>query len=186
MSFLRRTIPAILTLSLLGCASLAFVSDPSVGAVDAGDYTMVLSACEAAPGVGMDICRLVEGQKITQNWVMVLPVDKKNVGGEVTVFYRGLEKVFPVKGRLIEIPWKDFLGSDTWKKEHSGEALALANIRYRDDAGTQEELYLRGIAKLVVVKPSYTRLPIDSGLHSWQSECKIQYSASGRSAVQCK
>lgn len=186
MSFLRKAIPTILAPLLLGCNALPYVSDASIGAVEAGDYTIAMSACEAAPGNGMDICRVVEGQAITQSWVMVLPVDRKNVGGEVVVFYKGVEKSYGVTGRTLVISWKDFLGSPTWKREHDGEALALASIRYLNATGIEEQLLLRGIAKLVVVKPSYTRLPIDSSLQSWQSDCKIQYSSSGRSAVSCK
>jgi hypothetical protein len=186
MSFLRRAIPTVLALLLVGCNSMPYTFDASISAADAGDYTLVMSACEAAPGNGMDICRVIEGQKITQSWIMVLPVDKKNVGGEVTVFYRGLEKSYGITDRVLTIPWKDFFGSETWKKDFDGEALALVSIRFKGDAGVEEQLLLRGIAKLVVVKPSYTRLPIDSSLQSWQSECKIQYTAAGRSAVSCK
>lgn len=186
MSFLRRTIPTILALLMWGCNALPFVADPSISAADAGDYTLILSACDAAPGNGMDICRVVEGQPITQKWVMILPFDAKNVGGEVTIFYRGLEKSFPVTGRMLEIAWKDFLGAETWDKKHDGEALALVSAKFKDDAGLQQEVLLRGIAKLVVVSAKYTRLPIDSSLQSWQSECKIQYTAQGRSAISCK
>lgn len=186
MSFLRKTMPTTLALLLWGCNALPFVADPSISAVEAGDYTLVMSACEAAPGNGMDICRVVEGQPVTQEWLLILPVDKNSIGGEVVVFYRGIERSFPVTNRVISVPWRELIGSDTWKTQHDGEALALASIRYKNGTGLEEQLLLRGIAKLVVVKPSYTRLPIDSNLQAWGSECKIQYSSAGRSAVSCR
>jgi hypothetical protein len=173
-----------LVLAVLGCSSL--VVDPSIQAVDANDYTLATSACEAAPGGGMDICRVTEGTKIESSWVMIVPSGKGIAGGEVDVYYRDIHKNYPVTGKVVEIPWRDFFGADLWSRDMDGEALALVLVRFKTPEGLQEIAKFRGIAKIVVTKPGYDRMPIDSGFAGWKTTCKIQYSTAGRGAISCK
>lgn len=170
--------------TLLGCSAL--VIDPSMNSVDAGDYTLAVSACEAVPGNGMDICRVTEGTKIESSWKLVIPSGKRITGGEIDVYYRDIHKSYAISGSIVEIPWKEFFGSPTWEKAQDGEALALLLVRFLDDNGNERLTKFRGIAKIVVTSKGYDRLPIDSGFSAFKTTCKIQYSTEGRGAVSCK
>ena len=180
---------AVLFLALLGlggCSS-ALVVDRSIPAVQAGDYTLALSACESVPGGGMDVCRVKAGTEIDSVWTLYLPMKGKSVlGGEVDVYYRDVHRQYPILASVVQIPWKELLGSDVWLRAHDGEALALALVRWKTPEGLEEIVQFRGIAKIVVTPEGYTRLPMDSGLSAWGMNCEINYSTAGRSAVKCK
>lgn len=180
----RLTLFCLLSAFLGGCA--AFVVDRSISAVEAGDSTLALSACGAVPGGGMDICRVTEGTVITSSWKLIVPAGRSVLGGEVDVYYRDLHKQYPVTGSVIEIPWRDFFGSDTWSSPMDGEALALVLLRWKTPEGIEEIVKFRGIAKIVVTKAGYDRMPIDSGFGVWPTTCRIQYSTAGRGALSCQ
>lgn len=170
--------------TLLGCSAL--VIDPSMDAVEAGDSTLALSACEATPGGGYDICRVTAGTRIESSWKLFVPGGRRVTGGEIDVYYRDIHKSYAAKGPIVEIPWKDFFGAETWSKAQDGQALALLLIRYTDDNGVEQVVKFRGIAQIVVTSPGYDRLPIDSGFSTFKTTCKISYSTAGRGAVSCK
>ena len=172
-------------LALCAC-SHGLVIDPSIPAVEAGDETLISSLCEAVPNGGMDVCHVKEGTAIQTGWKLVVPDGFRVDGGEVDVYYRDIHKQYGVTKNVINIPFRDFFGSTTWGPQHDGEALALVLIRYRTDQGIQEIMKFRGIAKIVVTKPGYDRMPIDSGFAAWGTTCKVQYSTAGRSALKCK
>lgn len=175
----------LLALVAGGCA--AFIVDRSMGSVEAGDYTLAVSACEATPGRGMDVCHVREGAQIESSWKLIVPAQGKNIlGGEVDVYYRDLHRQYAVTGTVVEIPWKDFFGKEKWDRSMDGEALALVLIRWKTPEGIEEIAKFRGIAKLIVTKEGYDRLPIDSGFAAWKTECKIQYSTAGRGALECR
>lgn len=172
--------------SLVAC-SHGFVFDPSIEAVEAGDFTLPSSLCSAVPNGGMDVCHVSEGTAITSDWRLILPTGRGVSEGEVSVYYRDIEKTYAITGTTVTIPFRDFFGDHTWSgSRHDGELLALAFVRYKLPDGTIELLKFRGIAKIVVTKAGYDRMPIDSGFSNWTKNCKIQYSTSGRTAVQCK
>lgn len=164
------------------------VPDPSIQAVEAGDFTLVLSACEGTPGRGLDICRVKEGSPIASVWRLVVPIENNVfLGGELTVYFKDLSKTYALKEPVIEIPWADFFApSSTWSRDMDGEALALALIRWKTPAGIEEIWNARGIAKVVVTNQGYDPLALDSGFNAWSRTCKIQYSTAGRSALECK
>jgi hypothetical protein len=173
---------------LVGCASTLLV-DPSIPAVQAGDYTLIMSACENAPGIGMDICRVNEGTQITSSWRLIIPRNGINVlGGEINVYYRDIQRSYgiPAGNNIVEIPWGEIFGSDRWNKSMDGEALALVSLKYKDAQGVEKFAKFRGIAKIVVTDASYARMPIDSGVAAWPTTCKIEYSTSGRAAMRCR
>lgn len=174
----------VLAVLLAGCSSTPV--DPSVEAVKSGDLTLVLSACENVPARGMDICRVKEGAEIKSAWRLVVPMGKQFSGGELTVYYKDVQKTYPILTQVVEIPWIDLLGGKVWRSDMHGEALALAIIRWTDDAGTERLLKARGIAKLIVTKAGYDPMPLDSAFSAWGTECEIQYSTAGRSAISCQ
>ena len=168
---------------VLACSTL--VIDPSMSAVEANDYTLMQSICEAAPGRGVDVCRAKEGTLISSDWVIVLPNGSRVKGGEVTVQYRDLTKVYPITGPSISIPLKDLMGHDSWKKEDEGTAVVWAKVIF--DSGTGLDSFIaRGFGFFIVTDSSYDPMPIDSGFSAFQTDCKFQYSTSGRSASKCK
>lgn len=170
--------------TLLGCSAL--VIDPSMDAVEAGDSTLAISACEATPGGGYDICRVKSGDRIESSWKLFIPIGKRITGGEVDVYYRDIHKSYPINSPILEIPWKEFFGAETWSKAQDGQALALLFIRWKDDNGIEQITKFRGIAQLVVTAPGYDRLPVDSGFGGFKTSCKITYSTAGRGNVTCK
>ena len=180
----RSILGLTILVTFLGCSAL--VIDPSMDAVEAGDLTLALSACGATPGGGLDICRVTEGTRIESSWKLIIPNGKRIVGGEVDIYYRDIHKTYGITGNILEIPWKDFFGVDTWGRDQDGQALALLLVRYVDDNGVESLIKFRGIAMIVVTKKGYDRLPIDSGFSTFRTVCKVQYSTAGRGAVSCK
>lgn len=173
-------------LLLSGCMGKAIL-DPSPQAVEANDLTLMISACEAVPGRGMDICRVKEGTEIASSWKLVLPVGKNSfLNGELTVYFKDISKTYPIQAPVVEIPWSDLLGDTTWKPEHDGMALAMATIRWKTPEGIEELWKARGFAKVVVTKPGYDVLSMDSGFVTWGTKCEIAYSTAGRSAIRCR
>ncbi len=170
------------------CSGL--VVDPSISAVEAGDYTLALSACENTPAGGMDVCHVTEGTKIQSSWKLFIPTkkDDKVLGWEADFIYRDAQHQVHLTGEdnIAEIKWSEFFGETTWTKDMDGEALALVTVRYKANDGTIQIVQFRGIAKLVVTKPGYSRLPIDSGFITWGTTCKVSYTSAGRSSVSCK
>jgi hypothetical protein len=174
-------------LLLIGCSTL--VIDRSMSADEAGDYTLAVSACEATPGQGMDVCRVRENTKIESSWKLVVPArDKSVLGGEADVYYRDVHRQYavPPDAHVVEILWKDFFNQEVWTRDLDGEALALISIRWKTPEGVEEVVKYRGIAKIVVTKEGYDRLPIDSGFGAWGASCKVEYSTAGRGALKCK
>lgn len=173
-------------LSFAGACS-HMVIDKSPDAFASGDFTLI-SACSAVPSGGLDACYGTEGTKISSAWNMILPKRKGTVlGTDVDVYYRDIHKAYSSTGMVLTIPWADFFGTDTWSsKAHDGVAMALAKVRWKDENGLERVLLFRGYAKLIITRPGYARMPIDSGFHAFGATCKIQYSTAGRSAVSCK
>lgn len=174
---------SIILLVTVGCAQVLI--DPSVDAFNAGDFSLIHSACRSVPGRGLDSCLVTSGTPINQTWVLIVPQGPGVLGGEVDVYFRGLHRQYEINGHVVSIPWADFFESKVWASDMDGEAQALLVLAWKDSLGVDQTTKYRGLAKIVVVNPNYTRMPIDSGFTDWQSECKIQYSTSGRSAIEC-
>lgn len=170
----------------MAAACAQVVLDPSVSAVDAGDYTLPLSACEGVPGGGMDICRVTEGTKIESSWNLIVPSGRPIQSVELDVYYRDIHKTYSPTGKVVTIPWKEFFGAERWDSSHDGEALALLLVTFLDEREQPVLVKFRGIAKIVVTKKTYSRLPIDSSTAAWKYNCKVQMTSAGRSAVSCK
>jgi hypothetical protein len=176
----------ITSLLLICLASCQTIVDPSIKAAEAGDFTIMASACEALPGRGADICHVKEGSEIGSDWTMIMPTGKALLGGELTVYYKDISKTYAINGPIVRVPWADLIGHDNWESADDGQALALAQIRYKNNAGIEEIVRARGLAIIVVTKPGYSPMSIDSGFATFQTICKIQYATSGRSAISCK
>ena len=175
---------SLLTLCLT--ASCQTITDPSIDAIKALDLTIVMSACEAMPGRGADICRVNEGMLIDSSWKIVIPEAKRISGGEINVFYKDIQKSYAITDSVVLIPWKDLIGASKWHVDHAGVAQALAVVRYKDDQGIIKQVRAKGLALLVVTKEGYSPMPIDSGFNAVESKCRVQYSTAGRSALECK
>lgn len=159
--------------------------DLSIKAVEAGDLTLIHSACESVPGRGVDVCRVKEGQPIEASWILIIPEGRRILGGEIKVFWKDIVKSYAVAGSVVTIPWKDIIGQEVWDMEHRSQALALGEIRYKTNEGLEETVAVRGQAVILVLKDGYSPLPIDSGLAAFSTTCKVEYSTSGRSAIKC-
>lgn len=174
------------SLGLLALASCRgrLVLDPSPQAAEAGDFTLAVSACEAMPGRGADICRVTAGTKISSVWRVIFPWGDHIRGGELVAHFRDVTKTYAVKGQALEIPFSDFYGHDIWDSSDDGEILLVGKLRYFD--GTSErQWWARGIALVIVTLPEYSVLPIDSGYAGMKTRCKIQYTTAARSAIKC-
>jgi hypothetical protein len=173
-----------LVLAAVGCSGL--ILDRSIPAADAGDLTLAVSACEAVPSRGLDICRVKAGAPIDSSWRLVMPTGKVISGGELKVFYRDVVRTYSIQGSLVEVPWRDVMRQDTWTESLAGTALALAEIRWKDPEGIEQVWRARGEARILVLPEGYAPMPIDSGFQTFGTKCRIQYSTAGRSAVECR
>lgn len=185
--------------ALLIAACQSLVMDRSVEPVLANDKTLALSACQPTAEVGFSACRVQEGTAIGSVWRLYFPVspDKSIAGGEVTVYFNDVPKSYAITGPLLEIPWADFFQDKTWKHEYDGTASALAVVRYKDQEGIEETVKAVGEARVMVIKAGYDPMPIHSAFATFEtvckikkedgskSECLIEYSTVGRSAVEC-
>ena len=172
---------------MLGCNSL--VIDPSVKAIDSGDFTLISSLCEAAPNRGLDVCYALENTPIFSSWRLIVPQPQGDIlGGEVTVFFRDFSKTYSLMHGTFDIPFRDFFNQTDWTRDCEGEAMALASVRYKEPNGVEKILYLRGFAKILVLANGYARIPFDSGVQAITTDikCKVQYSTSGRSTFRCE
>lgn len=180
---LRSKIKLLSFFFLVGCSTLRH--DLSVDAFWAGDFTLV-NTCSAVPGRGMDMCSFTDGTLIETSWKLIVPEGPGILGGEVDVYSRSVHKQYAVKGSIVEIPWAEFFGTDKWHGGLDSEIMALVVVRYKDDTGIIQSVKFRGIAKIVVTKLGYDRMPTDSGFAAWSKTCEIQYSTAGRSALKCR
>lgn len=174
----------IVLITMLGCTT-PVVHDPSIDAFNAGDYTLV-STCSAVPGKGMDTCLVTDGTPIESSWRLLVPTGKDVLGGEVDVYSRSLHKQYPITGTVVEISWKEFFGATTWSTAMDSEVEALVLVRWKDPTGVVQTTKFRGLAKIIVTKIGYDRMPIDSGFANWGDTCEVQYSTAGRSALRCQ
>lgn len=161
--------------------------DPSINAVEAGDYTLAMTACGAAPGGGLDICRVNEKDPVTSVWTLILP--SGTLGGELDVSYKDVTRAYAVaKGQaVVKIPFADIIGHPIWELADDGQVLAVGKLRYINSAGVEQEWFARGLAELIVTKQGYAVLPLDGGGYTARvTTCKISYSTAGRSGMVCK
>lgn len=170
---------------LTGCPK-AEVIDLSMRAVAAGDYTLVQSACEAAPSRGIDICRFKEGSPITQKLKIVAPNDNAVLESRIRVRFRDrvLERTWP-RG-LVEISYTELLGENVWSDNLDGPVQVLATFKYRDQKGVEKFVDALGLSFLIVLPDGYDPLPIDSGVAAFTQSCRIEYTTAGRSSIKCK
>lgn len=181
---MRKLLALIVLISnQMACASTVVV-DRSPQAIESGDYTLAMSACSAMPGLGADVCHVKEGQNIDASWRLIMPNGTK--GGQIDVYYRDISKSYPILSTIVEVPLKDLIGSDVWKRDYDGEMLALAQVRYIDPQGIEQVARARGMLFLIVTAVGYDPLAIDSGFAATKTRCDIYYSTAGRSAMSCK
>lgn len=180
---MKKFIVGCIVFFVFACAPLAL--DPSMGAVAAGDYTLAASVCSAAPGRGVDICRVKAGAPIDGTWDIIVPSARSIKGGEINVQYRDVTKSYGITGTVVKIPLQDLFGHPNWFASDSGTGVAFAKIIYNSSTG-EDVINARGFVFFVVTDESYDPLPIDSAYATFPTTCKIAYSTAGRSAVSCK
>lgn len=176
---------------LISCVFLAascqtLVVDPSPAAADKGDKTLIVSAGGSAPKLrqGFDMLRVVEGSLIQEIITLPVPLGGPLLAVELRIRYKGEIIPWTVDKLPVEIPWKELIKHDTWQLDDESPVQISGTVRYQ--GGTNEEFFrVLGFVFPVVLKKGYSPMPIDSGNHTWETECKIQYSTAGRSAIQC-
>lgn len=175
---------------MAGLVACTIVVDRSMNAVEAGDFTLAISACSSVPNGGFDACRFKEGAPIQSSWITYLPYGGKVLGGEATVMYQGIEKVYSIveDQKEIVIPWQDFFTDNVWKTQYSGVASMRIDLRILDNNDVEKTIPAVGEARIFVLSSGYSVLPVDSGYAAWEREitCKLSYTTSGRSNVTCK
>lgn len=181
---MKRLLILALLMDLLGCSTI--LVDPSVSAVQAGDYTLAMSVCGTVPGQGVVVCRAKEGSVIASHWTLVLAQGGNIKGGECDVQYRDLSLSIAIKPGLAfyDISLADLMGHTSWATKDSGTAVVYCNVDVDTGSGIQP-VKARGFAFFIVTSPDYDPMPIDSGFVAVSTDCKIQYSTSGRSAIKC-
>lgn len=175
----------LLIASLLVFNSCDVVLDQSALAIDAQDQTLVHTACKAAPSGGLDICRVVQGTIISEEWILIVPHVDKFISGELQITFKDQIKTYSINDSVIHIPWSDIVGHTTWGLDDSVPVQALGRFQYEGKTGPIF-IDILGTAFLLVLKQGYAPLSIDSGAQMSSQDCKIQYSSAGRSAINCK
>lgn len=180
---------ALLLAFLAGCASGVRI-DSSPQALASGDLTLIHSLsngpCSSLPAQGADVCRFIEGTPIESSWRLVLPSGKFVSGGEVTVYWKDIQKTFAVTGPVLEIPLRDLMGHDTWDSDDTDAATALAQIKVKAVDGTERQILAEGLAVIIVLKPGYSPLPISSSDQAFGGDCALSYTTSGRTSLSCE
>jgi hypothetical protein len=125
-----------------------------------------------------------EGSKIDAVWTLIVPWNSRMVSGEMVIRYKDQRIPVSITGPKVEVKWADIVGRDTWRQDDDVPAQATATIRFKGKE-TEEFVDLLGIAFPVVLQRGYAPLPFGSGNESWETECRVQYSSAGRSAVKC-
>lgn len=170
--------------TLASCKSI--VLDPSISAIQAGDYTLALSGCSAHPGQGADTCRVKIGEPVSAEWAVIVPFGDFFETGELLIRYKDIEKTYAITSKVVKGAWRDIIDHEVWQSTDSGIALLLAELRFRDPQGVVRLVQARGILFLVPTSTVYEVMPIDSGFAGFKTICKVQYSTAGRSAIECK
>lgn len=175
-------------LLLVSCRSL--VIDHTINAAYAGDHTLIVNACGAI-AQGGTICRLREGEKIVSGVDLIVPVGGAILGGEVQAIYKDLApQTFGIVTSVVSIPFSQVMGEGTWsRKEHDGDILLLATIRYKAEDNIERTTKAIGYVKLLVLDPKYDGVVgIDSGFIAWKQDfkCTVAYTTAGRSAIKCR
>jgi hypothetical protein len=171
-----------------GCAH-APVEDLSSDAAASNDLTLVSSACQAAPGQGLDICRVNEGAAVAGDWLLVIPQGATTLGGELSADFRGVTQTYavPPGAKTYSLPWRTFFsGEPVWTEPMGGIVMALLSLQWVDRQGVRQTTNFRGMVFLEVLKAGYSKLPIGSALKAWHSTCQIDYTTAGRSSVSCR
>lgn len=177
-----------LALALIASCTTTPIVDTSMGAYAAGDFSLPGSACVGVPGGGVDSCLMTEGAEISTAWNLIVPKPKTaigTVGGTVDVYYKDIHKTYGIDDWVVSVSWKEFFGATTWQASYDGEVMALLTLNWVDAAGIHQIMLARGLAVLVVTKPGYSRMPVNSGNAAWGTDCHIEMSTAGRSVVSC-
>lgn len=161
--------------------------DPSMSAIQAGDYTLAVQSCDSVIAPGFSVCRVKDGALVDSVWTIVLPHGDKMLGGEVQLDYRDITRPYGVTKdqRTLEIPFRDIIQRDIWRREDQGTVLVRAKLRFKGNTG-EETIQARALSFLVVTDAGYDPLPMDSGFAGFKTKCEVNYTTAGRAAVACK
>ncbi len=159
-----------------------------MSAYAAGDFSLAVASegsCTALPGQGADICRVMDGALIQENWVVLMPFTDRIEAGTVTVRYKGQKFSYNVTGPKVTVPLREILGHDHYSLDDDGFMQIRGTLQYKGEK-TSQWVDVLGIGMLVVLQEGYSPLPVDSGYNVFNTTCQVQYATSGRSAVSCK
>jgi hypothetical protein len=115
----------------------------------------------------------------------VLPSGAHIISAEVAVYFKDTSKTFSLQGPVLEVPLKDLVGHEFWQKDDTGAATALATVKFKAEDGTERVAVAEGLAIILVLKPGYDPLPLDSQVGFPGTLCEVVYSSSGRSSLAC-
>jgi hypothetical protein len=161
----------------VGCSTTPL--DTSPPAISSNDPSLVISACQAVPSRGLDICRVHAGDPATSSWTLYLPWNSDAKSATIRVRWGDQVKTYQSDGPRFAIPWYDIFGP-SWSRDDAGLVQAMVDVHY-----AERDVQALGYAFIVVMQPGYDPIPTDSrSVISW-TECKIEYEASGRSRVLC-
>jgi len=170
---------------LMGCQTINRDKSPTT-AIDAGDKSLIHSACHAGPTVGFDICKVHEGRKIKEVWKLIVPFDNRVDYGAIRVQWKNKVKTYRIKSVVVSIPFRDIIGENVWKKDHEAPIQAQVGLKLKNSNGESQWVDLLGYAFPIVLTESYKPFFMDSGDQYFETRCKIQYTTAGRSDIRCK
>lgn len=176
----------LLGLVLVGCQHGPFFTDTGMSAADGNDKTLILSACESSLGRGIDICRFVEGSEIKSKLAVVLPWNTDTaISGTVRIRYKDTLRMVMVKDAVLELDWRDILGSHVWKEEHDGPVQISATLKFHN-FNHEQTIKVLGYVYLIVLKQGYSPLPLYPKTPYSRNTCEINYNEQGSSSLICR
>lgn len=175
-----------LSLLLVFTACKSFPIDTSAMAAQSGDTTLVLSADSAIPKQGIDVLRVPESSEVHQKMTIVLPFVQNFVSGEVTLRYRDRVITRTLSAPVLQVEWRDIVDDLLWHKSYTGVVQITAQVQYTDGTSDAKFVDILGYSFIRVLAKGYAPLPVGSKEAAWSGTCKVQYSTSGRSSLECK
>lgn len=160
--FLLGTISLILLGAATNCAHVS--PDKAMAAIEAGDYTSILSGCGSQPIVGFLYCRVKEGDNTSLSFDVIGPPAKCKQ--DKCVFF----KIFNVQGEVaysgalekgktrVTVLWMDLTKEPAFKVGDRGFWTMNHEVHWEDKDGNERVSYSQGEILLRVYKAGYIPL----------------------------
>jgi len=183
---LASIVTAMLVIMLSGCQHSPVFIPKTPGPDQGNDLTLVVGGCEHSLGRGVEICRVVEGSKITSKLTVIMPWKQgEMVSGTLKIRHGDQLRVVETNQSFYSREWSEIFGVETWGQQQEGPVQVSGVFKYKNGAHV-ETMRLLGYVYLIVLNKGYSPQPLYQAPYFSEATCRIYYSASGNSAMECQ